>query len=175
MEQDLRYPIGKFSAPASVSDADRAGFISDIAAAPARLRAAVGGLSATQIATPYRDGGWTVRQLAHHVPDSHMNAYIRFKLALTEEEPTIKPYEEARWAELADSAETPVEISLALLDALHTRWVTLLRAIKPADWSRKFRHPEMGPMTLERTLALYAWHGKHHVAHITALRQRNGW
>lgn len=175
MEQDLRYPIGKFSAPASVSEADRAGLISDIAAAPARLRAAVGGLSATQIATPYRDGGWTVRQLAHHVPDSHMNAYIRFKLALTEEEPTIKPYEEARWAELADSAETPVEISLALLDALHTRWVTLLRAIKPADWSRKFRHPEMGPMTLERTLALYAWHGKHHVAHITALRQRNGW
>jgi uncharacterized damage-inducible protein DinB len=175
MEQDPRYPIGKFSAPASVSEADRTAMIGDIAAAPARLRAAIAGLSPEQLATPYREGGWTVRQLAHHVPDSHMNAYIRFKLALTEDEPTIKPYEEARWAELADTAETPVETSLALLEALHTRWVNLLRALKPADWSRKFRHPEMGPMTLEKTLALYSWHGKHHVAHITALRKSKGW
>ena len=175
MEQDPRYPIGKFKAPATISDAEHAAFISEIAAAPARMRAALAGLSAPQLDAPYREGGWTVRQLAHHVPDSHMNAYIRFKLALTEEEPTIKPYEEARWAELADSAETPVETSLALLDALHTRWVTLLRSLKPADWSRKFRHPELGEMTLEKNLALYAWHGKHHVAHITALRQRKGW
>jgi len=175
MEQDPRYPIGKFKAPATISDAEHAALISDIAAAPARMRAALAGLSAPQLDTPYREGGWTVRQLAHHVPDSHMNAYIRFKLALTEEEPTIKPYEEARWAELADSAETPVETSLALLDALHTRWVTLMRSLKPADWSRKFRHPELGEMTLEKNLALYAWHGKHHVAHITALRQRKGW
>jgi uncharacterized damage-inducible protein DinB len=175
MEQDPRYPIGKFSAPASVSEADRTAMIADIAAPPARLRAAIAGLSPEQLATPYREGGWTVRQLAHHVPDSHMNAYIRFKLALTEDEPTIKPYEEARWAELADTAETPVETSLALLEALHTRWVNLLRALKPADWSRKFRHPEMGPMTLEKTLALYSWHGKHHVAHITALRKSKGW
>ena len=175
MEQDPRYPIGKFKAPATISDADRARLIEDVAAAPARLRAAVAGLSPSQLATPYREGGWTVRQLAHHVPDSHLNAYIRFKLALTEEEPTIKTYEEARWAELADSAETPVETSLALLDALHTRWVTLLRSLKAADWSRKFRHPELGVMTLEKNLALYAWHGKHHVAHITALRERKGW
>ncbi len=175
MEQDPRYPIGKFSAPASLSEADRAKLIEDVAAAPARLRAAVSGLSAEQLSTPYREGGWTVRQLAHHVPDSHMNAYIRFKLALTEEEPTIKPYEEARWAELADTAATPIETSLALLDALHTRWVNLLRSLKGPDWSRKFRHPEMGAMSLDKTLALYAWHGKHHVAHITALRQRKGW
>jgi len=175
MEQDPRYPIGKFHPPATISDADRAHFIDDIAATPVRMRAALAGLSAPQLDTPYRDGGWTVRQLAHHVPDSHMNAYVRFKLALTENEPTIKTYEEARWAELSDSIETPVEISLSLLEALHTRWVTLLRSLKPADWSRKFRHPELGEMTLEKNLALYSWHGKHHVAHITALRQRKGW
>jgi uncharacterized damage-inducible protein DinB len=175
MDQDPRYPIGKFSPPGSISESDRTAMIADIAATPARLRAAVAGLSPGQLDTPYRDGGWTVRKLAHHVPDSHMNAYIRFKLALTEEEPTIKPYEEARWAELADSAETPVETSLALLDALHARWVALLRALKPTDYARKFRHPEMGPMTLEKTLALYAWHGKHHVAHITELRKHKGW
>ena len=175
MEQDPRYPIGKFSAPASISESDRAKFIEEVAAAPARLRAAISGLSPEQFATPYREGGWSVRQLAHHVPDSHMNAYIRFKLALTEDEPTIKTYEEARWAELADTAETPVETSLALLDALHTRWVNLLRSLKPADWSRKFRHPALGEMTLEKNLALYAWHGKHHVAHITTLRKNKGW
>ena len=175
MEQDPRYPIGKFSAPASISEADRARFIEEVAAAPARLRAAVSGLSAEQLSTPYRDGGWTVRQLAHHVPDSHMNAYVRFKLALTEDEPTIKTYEEARWAELADTAATPVETSLALLDALHTRWVNLLRSLKGADWTRKFRHPALGEMTLEKNLALYAWHGKHHVAHITTLRKSKGW
>ena len=172
---DLSFPIGKFHFEGSLTEQQKKSLIDEIAAVPANLRAAVKGLTDAQLDTPYRPGGWTVRQVTHHVPDSHMNAYIRFKLALTEEEPTIKPYEEARWAELADSAETPVETSLALLDALHTRWVTLMRSLKPADWSRKFRHPELGEMTLEKNLALYAWHGKHHVAHITALRQRKGW
>jgi uncharacterized damage-inducible protein DinB len=175
MENDPRYPIGKFAPATNLTQSDRANLVEDIAATPANLRAAVAGLSEDQLETPYREGGWTVRQLAHHVPDSHMNAYIRFKLALTEEEPTIKPYEEARWAELADTAETPVETSLTLLDALHTRWVTLLNSLKASDWSRKFKHPEMGPMTLDKTLALYAWHGKHHVAHITALRKNKNW
>ena len=175
MENDPRYPIGKFTPPTNLTQSDRATLVEEIAATPANLKAAVAGLSEDQLETPYREGGWTVRQLAHHVPDSHMNAYIRFKLVLTEEEPTIKPYEEARWAELADTAETPVETSLALLEALHTRWVTLLNSLKPTDWSRKFRHPEMGPMTLDRTLALYAWHGKHHVAHITTLRKTKNW
>src|SRR5271168_3022977 len=175
MSDDPRYPIGKLTYEGLADDATRAKRIAIIAETPAKFRAAVSGLTEAQLDTPYREGGWTVRQLAHHVPDSHMNAYIRFKLALTEEEPTIKPYEEARWAELADTAETPVETSLALLDALHTRWVTLLNSLKPSDWSRKFKHPEMGPMTLDRTLALYAWHGKHHVAHITALRKTKSW
>ncbi|MFZ0736887.1 MAG: putative metal-dependent hydrolase [Candidatus Acidiferrales bacterium] len=175
MTEDLRYPIGKFHAPASISEADRAKLIDDIEAAPALMRAAVAGLSPEQLRTPYRDGGWTVLQLVHHVPDSHMNAYVRFKLALTEDEPTIKPYEQARWAELADSEKTPAETSLALLDSLHKRWVTLLRSLSPADWSRNFRHPELGVIALDRNLALYAWHGKHHVAHITSLRERKGW
>jgi uncharacterized damage-inducible protein DinB len=175
MTSDPRYPIGKFSFDGTLTPDQKKQYLHDIEQTPARMRAAVSGLSDQQLNTPYREGGWTVRQVTHHVPDSHMNAYIRFKLALTEEEPTIKPYEEARWAELPDTAETPVETSLTLLDALHTRWVTLLNSLKPSDWSRKFKHPEMGPMTLDRTLALYAWHGKHHVAHITALRKNKSW
>jgi uncharacterized damage-inducible protein DinB len=171
---DLRYPIGKFSYDGSLTEDQKQKFLDDIAQAPANLRAAVKGLSQQQLDTPYRPGGWTVRQVAHHVPDSHLNAYVRFKLALTEEEPTIKPYAEDRWAELADTQATPVEVSLAMLDSLHDRWVRLLRSLKPEDWKRTFRHPEMGVMNLERTLALYAWHGRHHVAHITALRKRNG-
>jgi len=172
---DPRYPIGKFEMPAHITPQRRAEAIVEIASTPKKLRAAVAGLNDAQLDTPYRDGGWTVRQVVHHVPDSHMNAFIRLRLALTEDKPTIKPYEEARWAELADTAETPVETSLTLLDALHTRWVTLLNSLKPSDWSRKFKHPEMGPMTLDKTLALYAWHGKHHVAHITALRKNKSW
>jgi uncharacterized damage-inducible protein DinB len=175
MTTDPRYPIGKFHAPATVSDSERQQFIADIEATPARMRAAVAGLTPDQLRTPYREGGWTVLQLIHHVPDSHMNAYIRFKLALTENEPTIKPYEEARWAELPDTQNTPPEISLTLLDSLHTRWVNVLRGMSAADWTRQFRHPELGIMNLDRTLALYAWHGKHHAAHITALRQQKGW
>ena len=139
------------------------------------MRAAVAGLTPERFDTPYRPGGWTVRQVVHHVPDSHMNAYVRFKLALTEDEPTIKPYEEAAWAELADSASTPVDVSLTLLETLHDRWVRLLRSMTEADFARKFRHPQLGVVPLDKNLALYAWHGKHHVAHITSLRQRMGW
>jgi uncharacterized damage-inducible protein DinB len=139
------------------------------------MRAAVAGLTPERFDTPYRPGGWTVRQVVHHVPDSHMNAYVRFKLALTENEPTIKPYEEAAWAELADSASTPVDVSLTLLETLHDRWVRLLRSMTEADFARKFRHPQLGVVPLDKNLALYAWHGKHHVAHITSLRQRMGW
>jgi hypothetical protein len=149
--------------------------IEDIEQAPAALRSAIKNLSGEQIETPYRDGGWTVRQVVHHVPESHMNAYIRFKLALTEEEPTVKPYMEDRWADTPDVDSTPLEVSLAMMEPLHDRWVRLLRNMKPADWKRTFRHPELGLMPLERNLALYAWHGKHHVAHITELRKRMGW
>ena len=171
---DLRYPIGPFEFNGGITAGQRRLLIEQIEEAPARLRAAVEDLSPEQMNTPYRPGGWTVRQVVHHVPDSHLNSYIRFKLALTEEEPTIKPYDEARWAELADS-QAPPEVSLALLEFLHRRWVPLLRSLTPADFARTFRHPELGLMTLEKTLALYAWHGRHHVAHITSLRERMGW
>jgi len=164
---DPRFPIGKFTFDGDVTDAARAARIADIEAAPRLLRAAVDGMSERQLETPYREGGWTVRQVVHHVPDSHLNAYVRFKLALTEESPTIKPYDEARWATLPDSRHTPIAVSLALLDALHQRWVTLLRAMTPADFSRSFVHPEHGrAMSLDQALALYSWHGKHHVAHV---------
>ena len=171
---DLRFPIGKFHFDGPLSD-QRRNALNDIAHTPAKLRLAVKGLSEAQLDTPYRPGGWTVRQVAHHVPDSHMNSYIRFKLALTEDEPTIKTYAEDRWAELADTRTTPVEVSLTLLETLHDRWVRLLSALTADEWKRTFRHPELGAMTLEKSLALYAWHGKHHVAHITALREREGW
>jgi uncharacterized damage-inducible protein DinB len=172
---DLRYPIGNFSYTGPLTEDQKQAFLADIARTPANLRAAVNGLTDAQLDTPYRDGGWTVRQVVHHIPDSHLNSYVRFKLALTEEEPTIKPYAEDRWAELADTEATPIEVSLTLLDSLHDRWVRLLRSLTPEDWKRTFRHPELGVMTLEKTLALYAWHGRHHVAHITSLRERNSW
>ena len=172
---DLRFPIGQFHYEGPPSEEQRQQFIAYIAQAPVALRTSVEGLSQQQLDTPYRDGGWTVRQVVHHVPDSHMNAYIRFKLALTEEEPTIKPYAEDRWAELADTKSTPVEISLVMLDVLHRRWVELLRSLEPNDWKRQFRHPELGAVPLEKNVALYAWHGKHHVAHVTELRRRMGW
>jgi len=173
--KDPRYPIGKFKLDVSPTAEERTNLIADIEKAPAALRAAVRGLTPQQIETPYRDGGWTVRQVVHHVPDSHMNAYMRFKLALTEDEPTIKPYEEARWAELEDSRSTPIDVSLSLMDSLHHRWVRVLRSIQPEEWKRTFRHPEIGLLTLEKVLILYAWHGKHHVAHITELRKRMSW
>ena len=172
---DPRYPIGKFSFDGPLTAEQKKQYLDDIEQTPARMRAAVRGLSDQQLNTPYREGGWTVRQLAHHVPDSHMNAYIRFKLALTEDEPTIRPYMEDRWAELPESKQAPIDVSLALLDSLHERWALVLRNIPDADWKRTFRHPEMGLLSLEKTLALYSWHGRHHVAHVTTLRERMGW
>jgi DinB superfamily len=172
---DPRFPIGKFNYDGPPTPDQRAQMIADIEQAPAALRAAVAGLSPQQLDTPYREDGWTVRQVTHHMPDSHMNAYVRFKLALTENDPTIKPYAEDRWAELADSQSTPVEVSLVMFDSLHTRWVQLLRSLKPKDWKRNFNHPERGPVSLEQNLAIYSWHGKHHVAHVTELRKRMGW
>lgn len=176
MEPDLRYPIGKFPRPlAPLRPSQRSEYIDAIAEAPAFLAAAVAGLTPAQIDTPYRPGGWTVRQVVHHLPDSHMNSYVRFKLALTEDEPAIKTYDENLWAQLADSRDTPIETSLALLENLHKRWVLLLRSLKPHDWARRFQHPDWGRESVEFLLAQYAWHGRHHVAHITALRDRNGW
>ena len=172
---DPRYPIGKYAPPQEATPALRQQAISAIAEAPAKLRAAVKGLNEEQLNTPYRDGGWTVRQVAHHVPDSHMNAYVRFRLALTEQEPTIKPYEEARWAELADAKSAPIDVSLALLDSLHDRWVRLLRSLKAEDFARTFRHPDHGVRTVDWLLFLYAWHGRHHTAHVTELRKQKGW
>jgi uncharacterized damage-inducible protein DinB len=172
---DLRYPIGKFIHDGSPTPVKTEELLQQIEQAPGRLRAAVQGLSPQQLDTPYRPEGWTVRQVVHHVPDSHLNAYLRFKLALTEEEPTIKPYAEDSWARLADTAATPIETSLSLLDSLHDRWVRLLRSLASDDWKRNFRHPELGLVSLEKNLSLYAWHGRHHVAHITALRERSGW
>jgi hypothetical protein len=172
---DLSYPIGKFHFEGSLTDEQKRTMIGEIAETPAKLRAAVKGLSEAQLDTPYRPGGWTVRQVTHHVPDSHMNAYIRFKWALTETQPAIKAYEQQLWAELPDTKETPIEVSLALLDSLHDRWVRLLRSITPEQWKRTFVHPELGVVILERNLGLYAWHGKHHVAHVTELRKRMGW
>ena len=172
---DPRYPIGKFNGQAAANEQERQRFLNDIEETPAKLRAAVAGLSDAQLDTPYREGGWTIRQVVHHVPDSHLNSYVRFKLALTEDEPTIKPYAENLWAELADTRDTPIEVSLVLLDSLHQRWVNLLRSLKPEGWKKTFRHPEMGVMNLDKTLALYSWHGRHHVAHVTSLRERMGW
>ena len=172
---DPRYPIGEFSFDGTLTEAQKVKHLDDIEQAPARLRAAVRGLSDPQLDTPYRDGGWTVRQVVHHVPESHMNSYIRFKLALTEDEPTIRPYMEDRWAKLPDATTAPVELSLVLLESLHKRWMLVLRAMKPEEWKRTFRHPEIGLMTLEKALALYSWHGRHHVAHVTSLRERMGW
>lgn len=176
MNPDLRYPVGKFVRPKSLTAAERKSAIEAIAQTPSAMRAAVSGLTDAQLDTPYRPGGWTVRQVVHHVPDSHMNAYTRFKLGLTEDMPTIKPYDEAKWAELDDGKSKLVEHSLALLDALHARWVFLLERMKPSDFERKVNHPEWEtPPSLDDLLAMYSWHGKHHVAHITSLRERSGW
>jgi len=172
---DLRYPIGPFAYAGESSAEQRSAFIDRIEMAPARLRAAVEGLAPEQLDTPYRPGGWTVRQVVHHVPDSHINSYCRFRLALTEDTPSVKGYDEKIWAELFDSRTAPVEVSLTLLESLHRRWVLQLRAMTPADFARTFLHSELGPVTLDRNLALYAWHGDHHVAHITSLRARMGW
>ncbi len=168
---DLQYPIGKFVKEDTVNDQQRIELIEQIAAAPAHLRAAVAGLSEQQLNEPYRPGGWTVRQVVHHLPDSHLNAYIRFKLAVTEEQPTIKTYEEKLWAELHDAKTSPIEPSILLLESLHKRWVIFLKSLHHSDFSRTFYHPENGMMRLDYLLRLYAWHGRHHVAHITSLRE----
>jgi hypothetical protein len=172
---DLRYPIGEFKYEAPLTDAERQACLAIIEETPARMRAAVAGLNEEQLDTPYRPEGWTVRQVVHHVPESHLNSYIRFKLALTEDEPTIKPYYEDRWAQLEDASEAPIALSLDLLEALHGRWIWFLRSLKPEDFKCTFRHPELGIVSLDKNIALYAWHGPHHVAHITSLRERNGW
>ena len=176
-EDSLRYPTGRFQRPKRpLETAERRQMIDTIARTPDDIRAAVRGLSESQLDTPYRPEGWTVRQVVHHVPDSHLNAYVRFKLALTEDVPTIKPYDEALWAKLSDVRDTPIETSLTLLSAMHDRWVRLLRAMKPDDFARKLNHPDWdAPLSLDMVLALYAWHGPHHTAHITNLRHRMGW
>ena len=175
--EDVRYPIGTMLVmEARVNAQQREEWIQEIENLPQRLRRAVAGLTPKQWDTPYRPGGWTVRQLVHHIADSHLNAYIRFKLALTEDEPTIKPYDERTWAELADTRATPPEVSLVLLEALHARWVVLLRSVPEPSYGRTLRHPEHNRLfTLEQLLAQYAWHSEHHLRHITALREREAW
>ena len=171
---DPRYPIGKFEMPASVTTEKRKLAMDEIASTPSKMRASVKGLSDAQLDTRYRDGGWTVRQVVHHVPDSHVNALIRLKLALTEDNPTIKPYNESAWAMLAD-AKMPIEVSQVMLDSVHARFDRIWRSMKPEDFSRKLTHPEHGERTVDWLLFLYEWHGKHHTAHITELRKQKGW
>jgi hypothetical protein len=173
-DADPRYPVGRFVAPAIISADERTGAIATLAELPEQMRNAVDGLSSAQLGTPYREGGWTVRQVVHHVADSHMNAVMRVKLALTEEWPTIKPYDEAAWAKLHDVA-APVEWSLELIESLHARWVMLLQSLDEQQWMRGFNHPENGPMTVEKTTLVYAWHSLHHVAHIIRLRSKERW
>jgi len=170
MSADPRYPIGKFTRPEGVTLEDRKQWVERIKTTPARMAALVRGMSEQQLDTPYREGGWTVRQVVHHVPDSHMQAYTRLKLALTEDSPIIKPYREDAWAELPDTFAIPVETSLCLLDCLHQRWIALFETLTEEQWKRTFRHPEIGPLNLEVLAALYAWHGEHHIGHITSVK-----
>ncbi|MBV9611611.1 MAG: bacillithiol transferase BstA [Acidobacteriaceae bacterium] len=174
-EEELRYPVGRYRPPPSITRENRSVWIGDIEALPEKLRAAVAGLQDAQLDTPYRAGGWTVRQVVHHLPDSHLNSYTRFRLAMTEDSPAIKGYDEARWAELPDAKSAPVELSLGLLESLHARWVVFLRALREDDFARTFRHSELGQIRLDWTLGLYAWHCHHHLGHITGLRSRQGW
>ncbi len=176
LSETLKYPTGRFSSlKRPLSTQERAERIDAIRALPVAIRAAVAGLSDAQLDTPYREGGWTLRQVVHHVVDSHTNAYIRFKLAVTEDTPTIRPYQEKLWAELPDARTLPVEVSLAILDTLHTRWVAFLSALEQEQFRRALRHPDSGDFTVDSMLELYAWHGAHHVAHITGLRTRRAW
>lgn len=173
---DLRYPIGRFERPAEYTPALRSLWMSQFAAAPPQIREGIAGLTPPQLATPYRDGGWTPVQVVHHLVDSHLNSYVRFKLALTEEAPTVSDYNESAWAEMADAKSTSgLESSLKMLEVLHARFLSMMRAMSDEDWKRTFVHPKHGPRTLELTLAIYAWHGRHHAAHITSLRTRMGW
>lgn len=177
---DLRYPTGKFAdqpyAHAEYDETLKESLLQEIRVLPQALEYSIINLDTAQLETPYRDGGWTVQQLVHHVADSHMHAYIRFKLGLAEDHPTIKPYNEAEWAKLSDTVYTPVNISLTLLHALHARWNELLKHMQEEDWKRTFYHPEQKKdISLWGLLKIYAWHGKHHVAHINALRKRMDW
>ena len=174
MTDDLQYPVGRFTPPVAVSQDDVNDAIATLAESPGLLRNAVDELPLSRLNTPYRPGGWTVRQVVHHVADSHMNAFVRVRLALTEDWPTIKPYDEAAWAELHD-ALAPVEWSLELIESLHARWVMLLQSLTAVQWQRGFRHPERGPSTIEMATLLYAWHCRHHLAHITHLRAAKDW
>lgn len=172
---DLRYPIGPLSPPHPLTPSERAAALDILATTPARLRLAVAGLTAAQLDTPYRPDGWTVRQVVHHVADSHINAYLRTKFALSDPGTTIKPYPEAAWAEMADSRTAPVTLSLGLLDSLHERWLIVLTGVTASQWSQTIQHPDRGPMTLDDVVAMYEWHSRHHLAHITELRSREQW
>ena len=172
---DLRYPVGYYTPPSVIDAEMRERWLDELEQLPATLKKAVSSLSEKQLDTPYRPGGWTVRQVVHHLPDSHMNSYCRFRLGLTEENPTIRPYEEGNWAELTDAKNAPIALSLTLLDALHVRWILLLRSLSEVQYGRTYTHPEMGEKRLDWTLGLYAWHSRHHLAHITRLREREGW
>jgi len=174
-DHTLRYPIGDFVAPSHIDTEARLSAVHILSELPTHLRNAVLGLDAAQLATPYRPGGWTVRQLVHHIADSHMNAYIRMRLALTEDWPTIKPYDEKAWANLADSRWLPIDVSLTMIEALHGRWVGLLESLSDEDFAKGYQHPEMGRQNLAKVLALYDWHSRHHTAHINSLRARQGW
>lgn len=175
MQKDPRYPIGKFDRNINVTKEMRSDCIKTIETLPSQLRTEVENLSEQQLDTPYRDGGWTIRQVIHHLPDSHINSYVRFKLALTEDNPKIKTYEEHLWAELPDTFKSPIDVSLNLLESLHTRWAILLRSLTDEQLEKTFQHPEWGDITLDKTLALYAWHSKHHLAHISELKKKMGW
>ena len=175
MSDELRYPVGPCEWPAEVSAEEKRRHIRDITEMPAKLRQAVAGLSPQHLDIPYREGGWTIRQIVHHIPDSHLNSYMRFKLALTEVEPTIRPYDEKLWAEMPDARTAPVEISLDLVDALHRRWALMLGSMADADFERALQHPEIGQLKLKSLLAGYGWHCRHHVAQIVATRRRMDW
>jgi uncharacterized damage-inducible protein DinB len=172
---DVQYPIGKFSEDPNVTPEKRQKWIAEVEQAPSVFRRAVAGLTQAQLDTPYREGGWTVRQVIHHMADSHLQSVIRFRLALTEDNPAISGYDPAKWAELPDAKIGPVEVSLALFEAIHGRWILLLHAMNPADFRKTFSRPDGQVITLDRLLQTYAWHGKHHAAHITGLRERMGW
>lgn len=174
-ETSLQYPVGRFTEPDVVTEAALAAAIDGLAGLPAAMRSAVASLTPAQLETPYRDEGWTVRQVVHHVADSHMHAYVRVKFALTEDAPTIRPYDEAAWSLLPDVAAVPIEVSLALIDGIHARLVSCLRGITPAQFARPFVHPELGPQRIDLSMLRYDWHGRHHVAHVTSLRTRMGW
>ena len=173
--EDLRYPVGRFAAPAEITPALRNDWIATLEALPSKLRAATSSLTEAQQDTPYRPGGWTVRQVVHHLADSHSNASLRIRLALTEDTPPVKPYFEAKWAELPDAKTEDIAVSLRLLEALHRRLTTLLKNMTDEQFARKYRHPDMGEMPMDKVLGLYAWHSRHHLAHITGLRERSGW